>query len=103
MFSKVNKLFWSKGLILELIESHDGVVRKALVKINKIETIKALNHLYPLEARAEEAIEKYKKRKVQDIPGFEGFELEEQVKNRKRIEALRKAMATAVPEAQDSD
>ena len=103
VFSKVNKLFWSKRLILELIESHDGVVRKALVKINKIETIKALNHLYPPEARAEEAIEKYKKEKANDTSGFEGFESEEQVKNRKRIEALRRAMTTSVPESQDSE
>ena len=103
VFSKVNKLFWNKGLILQLIESHDGVVRKALVKINKIETIKAISQLYPLEARAEEAIERYRKNKVQEIPGFEGFELEEQAKNKKRIAALRKAMATAVPEAQNSE
>ena len=103
MFSKVNKLLWSKGLILELIESHDGIVRKALVKINKIETIKAISHLYPLEARAEEAIERYRKEKVQEIPGFEGFEFDEQAKNKKRIAALKKAMATAVPEPEESD
>ena len=103
VFSKTNKLFWNKGLVLELIKSHDGLVRKARVKINKIETIKALNHLYPLEARAEEAIEKYQKDKAINNSGFEGFEQEEQVKNRKRIEALRQAMATSVPEDSDSD
>ena len=90
-------------MVLELIKSHDGLVRKARVKINKIETIKALNHLYPLEARAEEAIEKYQKDKAINNSGFEGFEQEEQVKNRKRIEALRQAMATSVPEDSDSD
>ena len=103
VFSKVNKLFWNKGLVLKLIESHDGVIRKALVKINKIETVKAINHLYPLEAKAEEAIEKYKKEKATDASDFEGFEPEDQLKTRKRIEALRRAMATSVPEATDSE
>ncbi|CAL4122867.1 unnamed protein product, partial [Meganyctiphanes norvegica] len=93
-----HKLFWSKGLIIKLLPSEDGHVRKAVVKVNKIETIKAVNHLYPLEARVEESIEAYQKNKRSfDFEGFEdGFE--EQSKNLQRVETLRRLMATAVPE-----
>ena len=93
-----HKLFWSKGLIIKLLPSEDGNVRKAVVKINNIETTKAINHLYPLEARVEESIEAYQKTKRNfDFEGFEeGFE--EQSKNLQRVETLKKLMATAVPE-----
>ena len=99
VFDKTHKLFWSKGMILELIpSSNDGLIRKAKVRINNIESIKAINHLYPLEARAEEAIERYQKTKGINTFEFEGFEKDEQIKNQERIKNLKKAMATAVPE-----
>ena len=99
VFDKTHKLFWSKGMVLELIpSSSDGLIRKAKVRINNIETIKAINHLYPLEARAEEAIERYQKTKGINTFEFEGFEQDEQVKNQERIKNLKRAMATAVPE-----
>ena len=99
VFDKTHKLFWSKGMVLELIRSSsDGLIRKAKVRINNIETIKAINHLYPLEARAEEAIERYQKTKGINTFEFEGFEQDEQVKNQERIKNLKKAMATSVQE-----
>ena len=36
------------------------------------ETIKALNHLYPLEAKVEEAIEEYHNKKINTF-GLKGF------------------------------
>ena len=96
IFSKTHKLFWTKGIILELIPSEDGLIRKAKVKTNNIESVKAINHLYPLEARAEEAIELYLKSKGINKFDFEGFSQDEQVKNQKRVERLREAMATSV-------
>ena len=95
--SNEHKLFWSKGLILELIPSDDGHIRKAKVKINKKVSIKAVNHLYPLEARAEEAIEQYQKSKDLNTFTFEGFTQDQQGLNQSRIELLRKSMATSVP------
>ena len=96
-----HKLFWSKGLILELLPSEDGRIRKAVVKVNGITTVKAINHLYPLEARVEESIEAFQKHNRNfDFEGFkEGFE--EQAKNLQRIETLKKLMATAVPECDE--
>ena len=97
IFSDVHKLFWTKGVILELITSDDGLIRKAKVKTNNTETIKALNHLYPLEARAEEAIELYQRKNKINTFDFKGFSQNEQAKNQKRIETLRETMATSVP------
>ena len=54
---------WKRDIILELHESDEGQVRKAKVRIGTIETVKARNHLYPLEAKEEKAIEDYNKRK----------------------------------------
>ena len=91
-------------MVLELIpSSSDGLIRKAKVIINNIETIKAVNHLYPLEARAEEAIERYQKTKGINTFEFEGFEKDEQIKNQERIKNLKKAMATSVPEESEND
>ena len=53
------KLQWKRGIILELLKSDDGQIRKAKVRTKTTETIKALNHLYPLETKVEEAIENY--------------------------------------------
>ena len=97
IFDRTHKLFWEKGMILELIPSSDGLIRKAKVRINNMESIKAINHLYPLEARAEEAIERYQKAKKKNTYEFEGFGQDEQIKNRDRIRLLKHAMATAVP------
>ena len=57
------KLQWKRGIILELLKSDDGQIRKAKVRTKTTETVKALNHLYPLEAKVEEAIEEYHKDK----------------------------------------
>ena len=83
---------------MELLTSEDGLIRRAVVKVNNITTVKAINHLYPLEARVEEQIEAYqKKKKKYDFEGFDdGFE--EQAKNLQRIQALKNRMATAAPE-----
>ena len=104
LFSDVDhKLFWTKGIILELISSDDGLIRKAKVQTNTTETIKALNHLYPLEARAEEAIELYQKKKGINTFNFKGFSKDDQVKNQERLKILRKTLATSVPGTIEED
>ena len=73
-------------------EGHDGLVRKVRVKVNKVESIKAINHLYPLEARAEEAIERYRKSKGMHKFEYKGKEPDtqnNQEKNQDRILRLR--------------
>ena len=54
------ELQWKRGIILELHKSDEGQVRKAKVRTRTTETVKAINHLYPLEAKVEEAIEDHK-------------------------------------------
>ena len=90
------KLQWKRGIILELLKSEDGQIRKARVKTKTTETIKALNHLYPLEAKVEEAIEEYHKNNKINTFEFEGFNQDEQIKNKNRLETLRKLMTTSV-------
>ena len=53
--------------------------------------------MYPLEARAEEAIELYQRKNKINTFDFKGFSQNEQAKNQKRIETLRETMATSVP------
>ena len=90
------KLQWKRGIILELLKSDDGQIRKAKVRTKTTESVKALNHLYPLEAKVEEAIEEYHKDKKINTFEFEGFTQNEQIKNRDRVETLRKTMTTSV-------
>ena len=71
------------------------------MRINKVESIKAINHLYPLEAKAEEAIERYRRSK-----GMYKFEYKNQTpdpqdnqeKNQGGILRLRKRKATSATE-----
>ena len=91
------KLQWKKGIILELLKSDDGQIRKAKVRTKTTETVKALNHLYPLEAKVEEAIEEYHRNKQINTFEFEGFTQSEQLNNRNRVETLRNIMTTSVP------
>ena len=100
IFDKTHKLFWEKGLILELIPSSDGEIRRAKVRVNGGESIKAINHLYPLEARAEEAIERYHRAEQLHTFKYKDFTQDEQEKNKDRITELRRNMATAVPRDQ---
>ena len=86
-----------KGIILELLKSDDGQIRKAKVRTKTTETVKALNHLYPLEAKVEEAIEEYHRDKQINTFEFEGFTQSEQLNNRNRVETLRNIMTTSVP------
>ena len=102
IYDKSHKLFWSKGLILELIPSEDGLIRKAKVRVNDIETIKAVNHLYPLEQKAEEAIARYNRAK-----GYHKFENQniadnEIEKNQTRLLNLRQNRGTAWAEEQEN-
>ena len=90
------KLPWKRGIILELLKSDDGQIRKAKVRTKTTETVKALNHLYPLEAKVEEAIEEYYRDNKINTFEFEGFTQDEQIKNRNRVETLRKSMTTSV-------
>ena len=103
MYDKTHKLFWKKAIVLQLIQSEDGVVRKAKVRTNNIDTVKAINHLYPLETRVEEGIEKYHRDKGLNTFDFEGFSQDNQVKNKKCIELLRQNMASAVPSEPEDD
>ena len=92
VFDKEHRLSWSKGLILELVKSQDGNVRKAKVRINKVESIKAINHLYPLEARVEEEIERYRRDKGLHKFQYKNLEPDAQntqEKNQERIMSLR--------------
>ena len=91
------KLQWKKGIILELLKSDDGQIRKAKVRTRTTETVKALNHLYPLEAKVEEAIEEYHRNKKINTFEFEGFTQSEQLNNRDRVETLKKIMTTSAP------
>ena len=86
-----------KGIILELLKSDDGQIRKAKVRTRTTETVKALNHLYPLEAKVEEAIEEYHRNKKINTFEFEGFTQSEQLNNRDRVETLKKIMTTSAP------
>ena len=90
------KLQWKKGIILELLKSDDGQIRRAKVKTRTTETVKALIHLYPLEAKVEEAIEEHHKNNKINTFEFEGFTQDEQIKNRDRVETLRKTMTASV-------
>merc|ERR1711888_83320 len=91
------KLQWKRGIILELLKIDDGQIRKAKVRTKTTETVKALNHLYPLEAKVEEAIEEYHRDKQINTFEFEGFTQSEQLNNRNRVETLRNIMTTSVP------
>merc|ERR1712082_417665 len=103
MYSKEHpKLQWKRGIILELLKSGDGQVRKAKVRTRTTKTVKALNHLYPLEAKVEEAIEEYHKNKKINTFEFEGFTQDEQLKNREQVETLRKTMTTSVSNGRKS-
>ena len=66
-----------QGIILELLKSYDGLVRKAKVKTSTTETIKALIHFY------------HRNKKINTFE-FEGFTQSEQLINRNRVETLRK-------------
>merc|ERR1711888_454848 len=91
------KLQWKRGIILELLKIDDGQIRKAKVRTKTTETVKALNHLYPLEAKVEEAIEEYYRNKKINTFEFEGFTQSEQLNNRDRVETLKKVMTTSAP------
>ena len=97
IFSEEHKLYWKKGIILELIPSDDGLIRKAKVRTNNSETIRSIKHLYPLETKVEEAIELYHKKNKINTFNFEGFSQNEQTINKRRQEILRKHIATSVP------
>ena len=90
------KLQWKKGIILELLKSDDGQLRKAKVRTKTTETIKALNHLYPLEAKVEEAIENYYRNNKINTFEFEGFTQDDQIKNKDRVKTLMESMTTSV-------
>ena len=94
LFDKEYKLLWERGILLELIPSEDGLIRKAKVRTKNTETIRAVNQLYPLEIRVEESIDSYKKLKAK-ADAFGGFRQSEVVNNKKRLEAWRKA--TSIP------
>ena len=103
VYDKSHKLFWSKAIVLQLIQSEDGLVRKAKVRMNNTDTIKAISHLYPLETRVEEEIEEYHRDKGLNTFDFEGFSQDNQAKNKKRLQLLRKNMATAIPSDTEDD
>ena len=86
IYADNNRLFWKKGIIMKLIKSTDGLVRKPVVKVGSIESVKAISHLYSLECRAQDNIDNYRTKK-----GFRGSEesQEEKVKNETRMKALK--------------
>ena len=71
--------------------------------MNNTDTIKAISHLYPLETRVEEGIEEYHRDKGLNTFDFEGFSQDNQAKNKKRLQLLRKNMATAIPSDTEDD
>ena len=68
IYDEKNRLSWKKGIIMELIQSSDGLVRSAVVKVGNIESVKAISHLYSLECRAQSNLDNYRTKK-----GFKGF------------------------------
>ena len=103
VYDKTHKLFWNKAIILQLIQSEDGLIRRAKVRMNNTDTVKAISHLYPLETRVEEEIEKYHRDKGLNKFDFEGFSQDNQAKNKKRLQMLRQNMATAVASDTEED
>ena len=85
-----------KSIILEQLKSECGQVRKAKSQNRNYRNCQSQKHFYPLEAKVEEAIEEYHKDNKINTFEFEGFTQDEQIKNRNRVETLRKSMTTSV-------
>ena len=65
-----------------------AVLEKPMSELKNTETIRAINHLYPLEIRVEESVDFYKRNKGQvDFDG--GFSPSEMINIRKRLETWR--------------
>ena len=73
MHSHDPRIKWRKAIVLELIASEDGVFRKCKVKTSTGQTIRATNHLYPLEINVEDRIDHIKASKNVETNDFEGF------------------------------
>ena len=83
---------------MRLIQSSDGLIRSAVVKVGTIESVKAISHLYSLEYRAQGNLDNYRAKK-----SFKGFEenTDEKTKNEVRMKAWRnitRLSANANPE-----
>ena len=61
-----NRGKWSVGIVAELYQGRDGVVRGAKVKTRKTHIDRALQHLYPLELQAEKKLSEEKSGKELD-------------------------------------
>ena len=84
-----------KSIILEQLKSECGQVRKAKSQNRNYRNCQSQKQFYPLEAKVEEAIEDCNERKSITFE-FEGFTQDEQIKNRNRVETLRKTMTASV-------
>ena len=73
MHSSDPRIRWRKAIVIELIASEDGAIRKCLVKTSTGETIRAIKHLYPLEINVEDHIDQIKAKKLAEPNDFEGF------------------------------
>ena len=64
MHSSDPRISWRKAIVIQLIASEDGAIRKCLVKTSTGETIRAIKHLYPLEINVEDHIDHIKESKL---------------------------------------
>ena len=78
MHSHDPRIKWRKAVVINPIESEDGIVRKCLVKTSTGQTIRATSHLYPLEINVEDCIEFRKDHKCEESNDFEGFSINNQ-------------------------
>ena len=71
---------WKKAIVLELIHSADGELRKCRIRTPGGETIRAVSNLFPLELTAEAYIDPDKRLQAEEVcrqeegDDFEGFE-----------------------------
>ena len=68
------RLKWRKAIVLEKLQSEDGLVRKCKLKTSTGQMIRALKHIYPLEINVETFIDKVKEQNWSENNDFEGFE-----------------------------
>ena len=76
MHSHDPRIRWRKAIVIQPIASDDGSIRKCLVKTSTGQTIRAINHLFPLEINVEDCIDYVKEKKLAESNDFEGFSID---------------------------
>ena len=96
------RIRWRKAIIIKPIASEDGEIRKCLVKTSTGQTIRATNHLHPLEINVEDCIDFNKEISKMESNDFEGFSVDTDSPRVNKALKLREILANTTADS-DSD